>query len=679
YMRFYRMQGLDVAAQPGYDTHGLPIEHKVEKVLNISGKEQIEQFGIKEFNAKCKEFATKYITAMNEQFEDLGAWMHYDKPYLTLDREYIEGAWYTFQKAHEKGFLYKGKYPVHVCPRCETAVAQHEVEFTTLTDPSIFVKFKLKSEDNSESNEFLIIWTTTPWTLPSNTGIMAHPSVEYAKVLVNNETWIMAKDLVESVMKNAKVTEFKITETFPGKDLDGVHYTHPLKEFFPVQKNINGKVVMAAQYVTTEEGTGLVHTAPGHGTDDFKIGQLHNLQTVSPVDLRGKYKDEIGELKGVFVKDADKRITEELTKVNALVCAKTVTHKYPKCWRCETPLLFIAVPQWFLAVKKIREKLLAENESTNWVPSWAKARFQDWINSLGDWPVSRQRYWGIPLPIWECESCGAIKVVGSSKELNTEINDLHRPFIDEVKFECDCGGKMNRIPDVLDVWFDSGVASWASLGFPAKTEAFDRMWPADLNIEGADQFRGWWNSEMIASVLTFDKKPFKNILFHGMVLDAHGNKFSKSRNIGVAPNEVIKKYGRDAMRLYLLAAPPETDFFFDFEVLDESVKALNILFNSKNFIESYCDKTSELSKDQINSLEFTPEDKWIVSKTNSLIKQCTEFNKLYTGYKAVNAIKDFLVNDLSRWYIKLIRERTRPTSTGSDKLAASYAARFAID
>jgi len=672
YMRFNRMQGLDVACQPGYDTHGLPIEHKVEKELNISGKEQIEQFGIKEFNEKCKEFATKYINAMNEQFEDLGAWMRYDKPYLTLNKEYIEGAWYTFKKAHEKGFLYQGKYPVHVCPRCETAVAQHEVEFTSLSDPSIYVKFPVIGKEN----EYLVIWTTTPWTLPSNTGIMAHPTVKYAKVSVNNETWIMAADLVETVMQNAKAKDFKITETFPGKTLDGTKYLHPLKEFFPVQKDINGKVVMAAQFVTTEEGTGLVHTAPGHGTDDFKTGQQHNLQIVSPVDLRGRFKEEMGELKGVFVKDADKRIIEELQKAGALVCEQKVTHKYPKCWRCETPLLFIAVPQWFLAVKKIRGKLLEENESTNWVPDWAKARFRDWINSLGDWPVSRQRYWGIPLPIWKCKSCENIKVLGSSKELGVEISDLHRPFIDEVELECKCGSKMKRIPDVLDVWFDSGVASWASLGFPAKTKEFERMWPADLNIEGADQFRGWWNSELIASVLTFGKKPFKNILFHGMVLDVHGNKFSKSKQIGVAPDEVIEKYGRDAMRLYLLAAPPEADFFFDFEVLDESMKALNILFNSKNFIESYCEKVGE---DQVDSLEFRPEDTWIISRANSLIKDCTKFNSEYVGFRSVNAIKDFLVNDFSRWYIKLIRERTRPTYAGKDKLAASYAARFALD
>ncbi|MFH1106166.1 MAG: isoleucine--tRNA ligase [Candidatus Aenigmatarchaeota archaeon] len=667
YIRFFTASGFDVWKQPGYDTHGLPIENKVEKKLGFKSKKDIEKFGIKAFNAECKRFATEFIDVMNGQFENLGVWMDWKNPYLTLSNEYIEGAWYTFKTGFEKNLLYRDNYPVHVCPHCETAVAYNEIEHVKLVDPSIFVKFPLESG----GKEFFLIWTTTPWTLPANTGIMANPSVEYSKVRVDGETLIMAKDLVAPVMAKAG-KDYQIVETFNGKRLEGLKYKNPLKDFFKTQKDVIGKVVLSAQYVTLNEGTGLVHSAPGHGAEDYKVGKANGLAVLSPVGMNGVFTEDVGELKGVFVKKADQTIISKLEEKNALLFKETIEHEYPKCWRCDSALLMISVPQWFFRVSGIREKLLKENASVNWIPKWAGDKFANWLETLGDWPISRQRYWGIPLPIWICEKCGKVAVVGSRKELKKAPADLHRPFIDDVILDCKCGFKMRRVPDVLDVWFDSGVASWASLGFPGDKKLFKRMWPADLNIEGPDQIRGWWNSEIITSMITFGKKPFKNILFHGKVLDLRGAKMSKSKGNVVTPEEVIEKFGRDPLRLYILSMSPWDDMTFSMEDLKDASRTLNILWNSFVFLQSYCPKTKKPKKMNI-------EDKWIISRINSLAKKTKENNEKYMCHVSAALIEDFILNDLSRFYIKLIRDRTWPSYQGDDKQAACYAMNYVFE
>jgi len=664
FIRFFRMSGFDVRDQPGYDTHGLPIENKVEKKLNFKSKGDIEKFGIENFNAECKKFATQFIGVMNEQFSDLGVWMDWNHPYLTLTNEYIEGAWFTFKKGFEKGLLYKDNYSVHVCPHCETAVAYNEIEYTQLTDPSIYVKFAVKDK----KNEFLVIWTTTPWTIPSNTGIMVKPDADYVKTKVGDEVLIMAKQLLETVMGKLKISDYEVVETLKGKDLEGVRYEHPLKELFPFMKNLKNahRVVLSDQFVTLEDGTGLVHTAPGHGQEDYKVGKETGLPAVSPLKLNGRFDETCGKYAGVFAKDADKMMIQELKEKNALLHEEKVTHDYPLCWRCESPLLMMAIPQWFFKVTKIRQKLIEENKKINWVPDWAGQRFHNWLESLGDWPISRQRYWGIPLPIWICEKCGEIAVIGSIKELPKKLKDLHRPFIDEVTLKCKrCKGVMRRVEDVLDVWFDSGVSSWAPLGYPSDEKLFKKLWPVDFILEGVDQIRGWWNSSIITSVISFDRSPFKNILFHGFVLDAHGNKMAKSKGNVVNPEDVIKKHGRDVLRFYFLNGAPWDDYYFEWKDADEMAKSFVVVRNTFNFVKTYVTKVGKPKG-------LKAEDKWILSKLNSLVDNCTQYNNSFNVHKSSKEILDFILNDFSRWYIKIIRDRVWPTYEGKDKLSAFY-------
>src|SRR3989338_1317689 len=660
YIRFWRMNGFNVWDQPGYDTHGLPIENKVEKESQIKSKSDIERLGIEKFTQECRKFATKYIDIMNQQFIDLGVWMDWSNPYLTLTNDYIEGAWATFKIAFEKGLLYQGLYPVHVCPRCETAVAYNEIEYTNVADPSVYVKFPVKDQPNT----FLLIWTTTPWTLPSNTGIMVKPSADYVKVKIAEETLIIAKDLVEDVMKRAGITGYKISGSMKGKKLDGLEYEHPLKDLFKFQEPIKHKVVLSDQFVELESGTGLVHTAPGFGQEDYKVGVENGLAIVSPVKLNGTFNEECGPFAGIHVKVADRQIADILKERNLLLHEEKVTHEYPLCWRCSSPLLEMSVKQWFFKVTAIRKDLLEENKKVNWYPDWAGQRFENWLNSLGDWPISRQRYWGIPLPIWICE-CGEVKVIGSSDELPTKPKDFHRPYIDQVTLPCKCGSQMKRIQDVLDVWFDSGLSSFASLGYPKNKDLFDKMWPADLNIEGPDQIRGWWNSQLITSVITFGKAPFKNILFHGFVLDAHGSKMSKSKGNATAPEEVINKYGRDSLRLYLLSSAPWDDFVFKWADVDGIAKTFVVMENSYNYVHTYATSAKKVK-------ELEPEDRWILSRLNNVINVATKEFKEYNIHKAANAITDFMVNDFSRVYIKMIRDRAWPGYTGDDKKAAFY-------
>jgi len=682
YIRFWRMQGFNVWDQPGYDTHGTPIEVNVEKTLGFSSKKDIEKYGVGRFIQKCREFATKNIDTMNRQFADLGVWMDWKNPYLTLDNHYIEGAWYTFKKAFEKGFLYKGSYPVHVCTRCETVVAYNEVEHRTVSEKSVYVKFPVKGEKNVS----LVIWTTTPWTLPANTGVMVHPDFEYAyvKVQATGEILIIAKELAEKVMTEIVETgNYKIVKTVKGKILEGTVYEHPLRDLVPALQNLKNahRVVLSSRYVNLEAGTGLVHTAPGHGAEDFDVGRKEGLPVLSPVKLDGTFTSEAGKwLEGKYTKDMDHVIIEKLNERNVLLGTEEYSHEYPFCWRCDTPLLFLNVPQWFFKVTKVRKKFLEENKKVKWIPEWAGQRFDDWLKNLEDWPVSRQRYWGIPLPIWECTNpkCGNIEVIGSFEELKKKSGlsreiDFHRPDIDNVKMKCTkCGQEISRVHDVLDVWFDSGVCTWASLGYPRKKSLFEKMWPSDFQVEGPDQFRGWWNSQMITSVLTFNRAPFKNILLHGMVLDIKGKKMSKSKG-GVAPEDVVEKYGRDVLRFYFLSFPPWDDLYFNWEGARETSRMFNIFWNVYEFVKTYV-KSRPKSPGKLNI-----EDKWIISRINSLCEFGEHAGKRYRIHEFVKELFDFILNDFSRWYIKIIRNRVSPSYSGYDRKSAEYTLIYVLD
>jgi len=642
YIRYYRMKGFNVWCQPGYDCHGMPIENKVQKELGLKTKQEIEKIGIEKFIKKCYEWATKYIDVMSNEFNNLGVWFDWKHPYLTLDQEYMNGAWYTFKVAFEKGLLYKGIYPIHICPKCETAVAYNEIIYKNVKDTSIYVKFKIKD------SEYLVVWTTTPWTLLANTGVMVHPKFDYAYIKVDNETWIIAKELIDNLMQKIG-KEYQIIKIVKGSELNGIKYESPFKEL-PLQKNIEPKVINSAQYVTLETGTGLVHTAPGHGLEDYRAGRENGLAVLSPVNMEGKYKEEAGKYAGRFVKDADQDIIEELKNKGLFVYSEKISHEYPHCWRCESPLLFISVPQWFFKISKIRDKLIEENKKVRWSPDWAGKRFDNWLHSLDDWPISRQRYWGIPLPIWECEKCNKIKVLGSSDELPEKIEDIHRPYIDKIELQCECGGKMKRTPDILDVWFDSGVCSWASLGYPKKKELFEEMWPADLILEGSDQIRGWWNSQMITGVITFNQTPFKNVVYHGFVLEAHGkSKLSKSKG-GISPAEFSEKYGLDVLRYFYLDMDSSIDINFNWDKIAEESRILTTLMNVVKFIETYCKKTD------LNNLKS--EDKWILSRINSIIPEIDSKIEQMKHYEAVNILENFILNDFSRSYVKYIRNRS---------------------
>lgn len=650
-MRMKRMQGFEVHDQPGYDTHGLPIENKVEAKLDFKNKKQIEEFGVEKFVNECKKFATEFIEVMNNEFYDLGVWMDWKNPYLTLNDEYIESMWWTFSKAHEKGLLYLGKYSVHVCPRCETAVAYNEIEYAKQTDDSVYVKFALKKEKKS-----LVIWTTTPWTLPGNTGVMVNPAFDYIETEYQGQTLIVAKAMLEKLSAKLK-TDLKIKKEFKGKELIGIEYTNPLKELINVGELKNAyRVIGSEKYVDLIEGTGLVHTAPGHGKEDFEEGTRNDLPVIVPVELNGTFNQLGGKYEGKKARPTNQEIIKDLEGKNALLLVEKYTHEYPFCWRCKNPLLMLASPQWFFKITEIRKRLIELNQEVNWVPVYGKARFHNWLESLSDWPVSRQRYWGTPLPIWICSKCGEKKVISSKDELKklsgTKTDfELHKPWIDKITIKCKCSGEMKRVPEVLDVWFDSGPASWSSIGYPKKKDEFEKFWPADLNIEGKDQIRGWWNSQLITSVISFDKKPFKAITMHGLVLDMNRNKMSKSQGNIITPQEAIAKYNRDFLRYFLASESRGEDFSFDWNMFRETGRIANTFHNTVNYyLTYYANKVSKKPALQT-------EDKWILSKLSRLEKECVENYNGYTFSKTTSLIKEFILEDLSRTYIQMIRDR----------------------
>jgi isoleucyl-tRNA synthetase len=656
-MRAKRMQGFYVFDRPGYDTHGLPIENKVEKKLGIKHKQEIEEFGIANFVEECRKFATIHIEDMNKEFLDLGVWMDWKDPYLTLTQDYIEAIWWTFKKAEQRGMLYLGKYPVHVCPRCETAVAYNEIEYTKLTDEAIYVKFPLVDKPNT----FLIIWTTTPWTLPGNTGVMVHPEFEYVFAkLSNNETWIVAKELLQELMDVIEAG-YTIEKVVKGKELEGLRYKNPLAKHLALPELKDAyRVILSERYVTLEQGTGLVHTAPGHGKEDYDAGTKAKLPVICPVALDGTLTEDAGKYAGKKARVVDAEIIEDLEKDGFLVYRHAFTHDYPICWRCKTPLLMLATPQWFLKIGDIRSKLIEESEKVDWIPEWMKARMRNWLESLADWPISRQRYWGAPIPIWVCERCNRSIVIGSAEELKKAANlsklpDLHRPYIDEVTIKCDCGGVMHRIPEVFDVWFDSGVSSWAALGYPKDDKLFKKFWPADLNIEGTDQVRGWWNSQIITSYICFDTRPYKSIVAHGMVLDVSKKKMSKSLGNVVTPKDVITKYSRDHLRYYLIKMSRGNDILFSWNEFKDISRFFNIFLNLYNFASMYLDL--DLDCDSLDGKELKVEDRWLLSRYNRLIKELVKHYNSYRLWNLSQALERFVIEDFSRTYIKLVRER----------------------
>jgi len=663
-IRFKRSTGFEVLDIPGFDTHGVPIERKVQIKYSLKSKEDIEEFGVEKFIQECYKFATENITQMSKDIENLGQWMDWEHPYRTLDKSYMLSEWWTFKKAADKGLLYHGKYPVHVCPSCETSVSFNEIEHVDLKDTSVFVKM----QDVEDENKFYVIWTTTPWTLPANMGIMVHPKYEYVEVLVGSEKYVVAKKLLEILAKKFNWENYEVVNTFLGKDLVGKRYKPILGEWIEISddfKERGYRIVPSPRYVHLEGGTGLVHCAPGHGREDYAVGNENNLPAYSPVTISGEYDSTVPKFEGQKVKQLDPYIIEYLTEKNKVLAQEKIKHSYPTCWRCHTPLLQVSLPQWFLKVENQKDKLLELNSKVTWNPPWGKDRFDDWLKGLSDWPISRSRYWGTPMPVWKCESCGKIEVFGSLEELkerNPDVDldmDIHKPYIDKVELTCkSCGHKMKRVPEVLDVWFDSGVASWASLGYPKNKELFNKYWPPDMNFEGSDQVRGWWNSQLITSAISFDKAPFKAISLHGMVLDGSKRKLSKSEGNDIPLLERFSKLSIDYYRYYFAREYNGVDLVLNESKFKNIRRVFNLLENILNFIKLYDPSFEFTTTLNVGQEQLPVEDRWILSKLNSLIKSSLKNYNSTSFSKVISDFEKFTLEDFSRVYIKLLRKRT---------------------
>ncbi len=686
-IRYRTMRGFNVRRQPGWDCHGLPIEVMVERKLNIQSKKDIENvIGIAEFINECRKWSVEHIDLMSRQFDRLGVWMDWDKPYLTFSEEFIEAAWWTLKLAHDKGLLRREMRVIQWCPRCETALAEHEVrgEYHNVRDPSLYARFKLVDHPNT----YIVIWTTTPWTLPTNMAVSVHPDSHYAKVQVGEDTYIIAESLVSKVMEDVGIEKYKIMDIIAGRELEGWRYEHPMLEEVPKQGEFRDHhKIICGEHVTLEDGTGCVHTAPGHGQEDFEVGAKYGLPVFSPVGPDGKFTGDAGKYVGMFVKDSDSTVLNDLEAKHVLLKHGTIMHSYPHCWRCKTALIFRATDQWFLRVSDIKNQILEQNAAdVTWYPKWVGTRYVNGVESVGDWCISRQRYWGIPIPIWVCANCGHEQMIGSRDELarfaQKDLHgvDLHRPRVDEIVIKCPhCDGEMRRTPDVLDVWFDSGIAPWASLGYPLSRENFERYWPADFITEGEDQVTKWFYSQQVASVVAFGSVPYKSVLMHGFALDEEGRKMSKSFGNVVDPLEVSDKHGADALRFYMLAASPVwEDLKFSLKELGVVDRMVNVLWNVYSFATTYMSLDGFDPK--INDIEklrgvLEPEDKWILSRVNTVIREVTKALEDYDLHVASRTIQKLLLEDISRWYVKLIRPRTWIEKDDPKKQAA-YATLF---
>ncbi|AEH60658.1 hypothetical protein Mzhil_0796 [Methanosalsum zhilinae DSM 4017] len=677
-LRYYSMNNRHILDRAGWDMHGLPIEVKVEGVLGFKSKKDIESYGVGNFIEKCKEFALKQKEDMTGQFLTLGTWLNWKDPYMTLRDEYIEAAWWTLKQAHKNDLLDRGERVVNWCPRCETAIADSEVEYENKTDPSVYIKFSLKGEKDT----YVVIWTTTPWTIPSNIAVAVHPSFEYSKVLATSsdgkkEVLIIASQLVEDVLRKGRYADYEVIETMLGEDLIRTAYKHPLEDIVPKQAEFEHNIYLA-DFVTAEN-TGCVHIAPGHGIDDFDVGVKNNLPIFCPVGPDGTYTKEAGKYAGLNVKDANHSILEDLEERRSLLAEESITHRYGHCWRCKTPIIYLATVQWFLKISEIKDDMLSEIKKVEWTPEWAgSARFRDWIEGARDWCISRQRYWGIPIPVWKCKNCDSIEVIGTKEELLSRAQieedvELHRPYVDEIMIDCVCGGQMKRVEDVFDVWFDSAVASWATLKYPKEQEEFSKWWPADFITEGHDQTRGWFYSQLGASMVAFGRTPYKSVLMHGFTLDKNGKKMSKSLGNVVEPMEVIEKYGADTLRSYVLStSAPWEDLKFNWEGVANVNRMLNILWNVYRFPLPYMvlDNFDPLETPFENIQEhLRMEDKWVLSRMNTVIAEVNQAMDQYLLHRAVRTINEFVIEDISRWYIQLIRPRTWTEADDPDKLA----------
>ena len=668
--RYKVMKGYKVLRKAGWDTHGLPVELEIEKKLGISGKPQIEEYGIEKFVTECKDSVFKYTSLWKQMSEQLGFWVDMDNPYITYDNNYIESVWWALKQMWKKELLYKGHRVTPYCPRCGTALSSHEVAqgYKDVKEATAFVKFKIKGEEN----KYFLAWTTTPWTLPSNLALAINKSYDYVEVLNNGEYYILAKELLGKVIDG----EYELVREFKGEEIVGVEYEQLFKFEVPEKKAF---YVVHADYVTLTDGTGIVHTAPAYGDDDSKTGKKYDLPLINLVNSEGKFVDSVEPWKGMFVKKADPKILEYLKENGMLYKSEKFTHSYPHCWRCNTPLLYYPKDSWFVRMTSLRDDLVKNNNTINWYPDNIRTgRFGNFVENVIDWGISRDRYWGTPLPIWECE-CGHRECIGSVEELKEKgINvpekvELHKPYIDAVKLNCPhCGKQMTRTGEVIDCWFDSGSMPFAQHHYPFENkEVFEKTFPAQFISEAVDQTRGWFYTLLAISTALFGKSSYENCIVLGHVLDKNGLKMSKSKGNVVDPFDVLENEGADAARwhFYTASAPWLPTRFSEEDVKETQRKFLSTLWNVYSFYVLYADL------DNFNPLEYKEfksehvMDKWILSKLNSLIKDVEEHLDNYRITQAALELEEF-VDELSNWYVRRNRSRFWSTELTEDKIGA---------
>lgn len=664
------MDGYRVIRKGGWDTHGLPVEIEVEKQLGLSSKPEIEAYGIDKFNQKCKESVFNYESQWKEMSRKMGYFIDMENPYITLDNDYIESVWWILNKFNKEGFLYEGHKIMPYCPRCGTGLASHEVAqgYQEIKSNTVVVAFKRKDLD-----EYFLVWTTTPWTLAANVALAVHPEADYIKARSNGEVYLCAKVLAAKLLGE----DYEILEEMKGADLEYQEYEQLMPFVTPDKKAF---YVTCADYVTTEDGTGIVHLAPAFGEDDYKVGRQYNLPVLQPVAEDGKYTDT--PWKGQFVIDADLDIIKWLKEQGKLFKKEKMVHNYPHCWRCKTPLLYYAKPSWYLEMTKIKDQLIENNKGVEWYPDFVgEKRFGNWLENLNDWAISRSRYWGTPLNVWRCDACGALESIGSRKELvDRAIEDidesieLHRPYVDEIHLVCpDCGKIMTRVKDVIDCWFDSGSMPFAQYHYPFENkELWENQFPADFICEGIDQTRGWFYSLLAISTFVTGKSPYKRVLVNDLILDADGQKMSKSKGNSVDPFLMFKEYGADALRWYLLyVSPAWTPTRFDIKGIKEvQSKFFNTLKNTYNFFALYANTDNVDPREFFVPYENRPViDAWILSKYNHLVKEVRGEMEIFDLTRAVRKIQHFVNEDLSNWYIRRNRRRFWGTELTEDKKA----------
>ncbi|MBQ7821697.1 MAG: isoleucine--tRNA ligase [Clostridia bacterium] len=669
--RYHTMKGQDVPRKAGWDTHGLPVELEVEKLLGLDGKEQIEEYGIAPFIEKCKESVWKYKGMWEDFSGTVGFWADMENPYVTYDNNFIESEWWALKQIWDKGLLYKGFKIVPYCPRCGTPLSSHEVAqgYKDVKERSAIAKFKVKGKENT----YILAWTTTPWTLPSNVALCVNPSAEYITVKSGEDTFILAKALADKVLGEG---EYEIISECVGTDLEHTEYEPLFAYVNPVEKCW---YVVCDNYVTMDDGTGIVHIAPAFGEDDANVGRKYGLPLVQLVDAAGKMTKET-EWEGVFCKDADKLVLRNLKDRGLLLAAPEFEHSYPHCWRCGTPLIYYARNSWFIKMTAVREDLIRNNNTVNWVPeSIGKGRFGDWLENIQDWGISRNRYWGTPLNIWECE-CGHKHSIGSIAELK-EMSDncpdnieLHRPYIDDVTIKCEkCGKQMHRVPEVIDCWFDSGSMPFAQHHYPFENkDLFEKQFPADFISEAVDQTRGWFYSLIAISTLLFNKAPYKNVVVLGLVQDENGQKMSKSKGNAVDPFNALETFGADAIRWYFYtnSAPWLPSRFSERAVIEGQRKFMGTLWNTYAFWTLYADIDNfDPTKYDIKKLDLSVMDRFILSRLNTMIGKLDDNLANYRIPEAARNLSDF-VDELSNWYVRRSRERFWITGENADKTAA---------